>query len=863
MWEIIKEAVDNSVNETYYHEAAALLSEANFQLIWQSRDLLHFEYDKDGEVQQLTVSLDLVNKLEEYKIEQRVLLLAAYMYILDELPQIESIGEGRKYTRQGMIARVIDERAKRASELEYKVKLSPNLYGEHTLKKRDGTQLMVTIYDLDKQIGYIDNMDWKTNKLCTTKHIIFLCHHILNRKRKLKPIKPFIEITLDPLHNYDLTWIYNDFCKITKKELQQIQSLFGKNKTHLKLEEVGDRLKILNELSYNPRYKVRPELFERLSNYYDDLHVRAREIPMELLDWGSIKAQLYPYQKEGVHFCLFKKGAILADEMGLGKTIQAIAVALQKRHFYGFRKTLVICPASVKYQWASEINKFTDEKAIVISGNVQERALLYEDEEAFFTIANYESILRDRVIVDKQKYDFIILDEAQRIKNYNTQTAACLQSIHKEHCLVITGTPIENKLLDIYSIMLFIDKYALTPLWEFSYQHCVFDINSKNKINGYYNLGNLKMQLSEVILRREKRQVIDDLPALSEKNIMLLLHPEQASIHQEFMANLSRILAKKYKTPYDWDRIMILLTNMRRVSNSTFLIDKKSNHSSKLVELEDLLMEELDLLNNKKKIIIFSEWLDSHFLIGELLTKLGIGYSKLTGAVPTPKRKNLIEAFEKNDDCQVFLSTEAGGSGLNLQMADTVINFEIPWNPAKKNQRIGRIDRIGQKHKHLSVYNLICEKSIEMHIAGGLMLKQNLFDSVLNEGNDVEEVDFSKKGRAQFIQQLEEFIESSQREAVADIERASTTSVKQHIHEDSGIEVFMEEEVNENSIIESTASDVRNEQDVDKMQEVLNKGMQFLSGLYEMSTGQPLGGKEGAKIEIDKQSGEVVMRFKL
>src|SRR5699024_3256460 len=146
-------------------------------------------------------------------------------------------------------------------------------------------------------------------------------------------------------------------------------------------------------------------------------------------------------------------------------------------------------------------------------------------------------------------------------------------------------------------------------------------------------------------------------------------------------------------------------------------------------------------------------------IIGKFLSKNNIGYTELSGRVPVQKRKALIDEFETNPDCRVFLSTEAGGSGLNLQAADTVINFELPWNPAKKNQRIGRIDRLGQTHKQLTVINLLTRYSIEMKIASGLSLKQNLFDGVLSNSG-LDEVDFSAAGRAEFLRELEEAIDT-------------------------------------------------------------------------------------------------------
>jgi SNF2 family DNA or RNA helicase len=162
-----------------------------------------------------------------------------------------------------------------------------------------------------------------------------------------------------------------------------------------------------------------------------------------------------------------------------------------------------------------------------------------------------------------------------------------------------------------------------------------------------------------------------------------------------------------------------LLTGMRMVCDSTYLVDEATNDSPKLEELKYILLDKLDLANLNRKVIIFSEWVKVHKLIGKMLLENKIGFTELNGSVPVKKRGELIRQFEENTDCKVFLSTEAGGSGLNLQVADILINFEVPWNPAKKNQRIGRIDRLGQKSNKLTIYNLITLNSIEQRIAEG------------------------------------------------------------------------------------------------------------------------------------------------
>ena len=761
-----------------------------------------------------------------------------------------------------MKKRVWDERKDKAKIAEYKIRLGKHLYGPHVLMDERNKRYDITIWDFQKETGYIDNIDWKTNKLGTTKHIMYLINYILCNPSKAKILQKssqFIEIVTDPLNEYLITFKYNG--KVSTKQIQTIEELFGK-KTHLTVEQLIRKMPIFKKIQDHNDFIIRADVYDKLEVFFDKKEEEKliKKHTRTPLNFSFLKAKLFPYQEHGIEYCVFKKGAILADEMGLGKTIQAMSIAILKRQYYGFKKTLIICPASVKYQWQKEIEKFTDDRAIVVDGFPQTRAALYQSDDYFFYIINYETVLRDKLVIDASNFEFIILDEAQKIKNYESKVSKAITELKKKHGLVITGTPIENKLIDIYSILLFVDKYRITPLWEFSYTHCIFDFQSKNKINGYYNLMSLNETLKDIVIRRQKKNVLKDLPSVIEQNVFLNLHAEQEYIHTGFKGRLATILGKKFKTAYDWDQIMLLLTNMRRVSNSTFLIDKKTNYSSKIIELEQILFDQMNLQNENRKIIIFSEWIDTLHLIEDLLNKYKVGFTKLIGKVNPKKRGLLVKTFEDNAECKVFLSTEAGGSGLNLQVADTLINFEIPWNPSKKNQRIGRIDRIGQKSKKLHIFNFICRDSIEVHIASGLLLKQTLFDSVLGHEIQMDTVDFSQQGRAQFIHQLEQMflvdneIDSNEGEII-DIEGIDFSPE----HEISG-EIEMASDI----ILKTSENDTKaHSLDHEKMEEIMKKGMEFLSGMYEMATGQKLGGPDGHKIEIDKSTGEIIMRFKL
>lgn len=859
------------IAETDYRKARAICINGDCQILSQSArgfDVLVFDEDD--------IEVNILYSEEEslrYFCDGKPLSwdchgLAALMQIDEELekPQQKIALEGKRYSREGMVKRVLEERKAKALKAKYTIRYADNIYGEHLLTNEKGTRYKITLRDFENETGYIDNPDLKTNKLGTTKHIMFAFNTLRAQPEtfnNLSKFYPFVEVYLDPLNSYRITWHYPHSLK---PEIAALITKYFGDKKYIEEDAVKDFLTFIREAAEQPQILIRPEVEEKIKKAWDRemFDVVKKE---EKLDFSLLKGILFPYQQEGVAFATFRDGAIIADEMGLGKTIQAIATAVMKKKLFGFKKTLIICPASLKEQWKQEIEKFSYEKAVVAEGLPEQRASLYRNSDAYFIIANYETVLRDWREMNRMETDFIILDEAQKIKNFSTITAQSIKLLEKKHALVITGTPIENRLIDLYSIIQFIDPQFLAPLWEFSYQHCHFDENKADKITGYYNLQQLNERLKPILIRREKRKVLKELPLVTEITVPIAMHLEQEIYHASYAKGIATILRKKFISPFDLQKLMLLMNSMRMVCDSTFLVDKESYISPKLHELKHILLEKLDLKNHKGKVIIFSEWITMLHLIGKMLHECGIGFAQLSSQVAVKNRDKLVKKFETDIDCQVFLSTEAGGAGLNLQVADTVINFELPWNPAKKNQRIGRIDRLGQLSKQLTVINLITKNSIETKIASGLTLKQNLFDGVLKNENGPDEVDFSASGKAQFLQELEELMSGfiaqdtlRELDTIPESENLMAEETLQDIvsEEDSQDTVFARE------LTEAQESTVAIEQQekMQTMEKVMNQGMDFLSGMFKMATGKDLG-LEGQKIEIDKETGDVVMRFKM
>jgi SNF2 family DNA or RNA helicase len=801
-------------------------------------------------------------------------LYACLLHYENELKQLQpkEKTEHKKYTRAGMIKRVLTERREKSDKAKYKIQWASNRYGDHILTNEVGITYKIFLRDFNHETGYSDSADARYNRLGTTKHIMYAfkkLHEDRTLYDSLDKKFPFIEIYCDPLNEYKISWFYPEELPSNEKLLV---TRFFKDATFIEETQVKSFLQFIDEAAGYDTICIRPEVREKVERCYDDLMLADLKAHWKV-DFSAINLALFPYQKEGVHFALFRKAAIIADEMGLGKTIQAIATAVLKKQIFGFKKTLVVCPATLKSQWQKEIEKFTDEKALILSGIPEEREKQYMDSTYFFFIVNYETVLRDSQAINRSDFDFLILDEAQKIKNYETKTASAIKRLNAKHTLVITGTPIENRLIDIFSIVNVINPYFFGPLWEFSYQYCLFDPYKPNKINGYYNLNKLNAKIPEILLRREKHQVLSQLPNIQQRDISVSLSPLQQEFHASYMKGIAQIIRKKFLTPYDLQKLTLLLNSARMVCDSTFLVDETTHESPKLNELKDILFEKLDLTNNSRKVIIFSEWVKMHKIIGQLLRENNIGFVELNGKVPVKMRGDLIKKFETHAECKVFLSTEAGGSGLNLQVADILINFELPWNPAKKNQRIGRIDRLGQKSNKLTIYNLISRNSIEQQIAAGLLVKQSLFEGVLSEGSTTHYVDFSTKGRSQFIQQIEQLINEQEKLDVKEKELPQTLLLEQtqssdrndfvqlELFEESDFEQRQEEKIAIQTESTSTGQPMQTETQRVEMESIMNNGMQFLSGLFKMSTGQDLN-LENQKIEIDKETGEVVMRFK-
>jgi superfamily II DNA or RNA helicase len=470
-----------------------------------------------------------------------------------------------------------------------------------------------------------------------------------------------------------------------------------------------------------------------------------------------LKVRLYPYQAEGALFAARAGRALIGDEMGLGKTIQAVAAAeLFARHF-GVQRVLVVCPTSLKHQWKNEFARFSEREAQVIHGLRGQRQLQY-GEDVFCKITHYETLARDADLIQAWAPELVIADEAQRIKNWNTIAARALKRITSPYALVLTGTPLENRLEELISIVQFVDPHRLGPTWRLLDEHQSRD--EAGRVIGYRALDRIGQTLAPVMLRRRKAEVLTQLPERVDQRIFVPLTPQQRVHHDENGGIVSRIVSRWRKAGYlsdvDQRRLQCALQNMRMACNSTWLLDHETDHGHKVDELMTLLDEVFE--DPGAKAVVFSQWLGTHELIGRRLGdgqgQRAWGHVLFSGSVPGDKRGALIEQFHNDPNCRLFLSTDAGGVGLNLQhAAAVVVNMDMPWNPAVLEQRIGRVHRMGQS-RGVQVVNFVGQGSIEEGMLSVLAFKKSLFAGVLDGGE--REVFLQGTRLSQFMKSVEQ-----------------------------------------------------------------------------------------------------------
>ena len=484
---------------------------------------------------------------------------------------------------------------------------------------------------------------------------------------------------------------------------------------------------------------IKGTIITKNENYKELVHkVENKELNEEINLPKNLNASLRSYQKVGYKWLKvldnYGFGGILADDMGLGKTIQLLAVILDYvQNEKKPKPSIVVCPSSLSLNWQNEIKKFTpDLTSLVIHGNADERVKQIKSIPKYnIVITSYDLLKRDIETYKELNYEFkfIIADEAQYIKNNNTQNAKAIKEINASTKYALTGTPIENSLSELWSIFDFIMPGYLFGYRKFKELYEMPIVKDEDNVA----MRKLKMLIEPFILRRIKGEVLTELP---DKTITVLnneMEEEQQKIYMSYMQNArSEMMQEINVNGFEKSQIKILalLMRLRQICchPALFLSDYKAE-SSKLNQCIEVIKDAVD---SGHKILLFSSYTGMFPLIEEKLKKEKIEYSKLTGQTKVGERIKLVDEFNEDGNKKVFLiSLKAGGTGLNLIGADMVIHYDPWWNISAENQATDRTYRIGQK-KNVQVYKLITKNSIEEKIYELQERKSKLIDNVLS-----------------------------------------------------------------------------------------------------------------------------------
>ena len=536
-----------------------------------------------------------------------------------------------------------------------------------------------------------------------------------------------IETVLEAVRNEEkfITLSSGELVKIANRSSEEMLGIvdaisnlqIGENKISkikaLQLAQISGSIN--EELNKMEEFK---QLFEKIKN-------RENREP------SNIKVKLFPYQQTGFNWLKnmydIGFGGILADDMGLGKTLQAISliseIQLENKDLFG----IIIVPTSLLHNWKEEFYKFSDIKPILVEGTAEARKELIENTEKGILITTYQTFRNDVKNYKNKKFDVAILDEAQNIKNISSLVKKATNKLNSSVNFALTGTPIENSIMELWSIFDFILPSYLDNITKFRKKY-------KNSLNNpdSKKIFNLKKIVSPFILRRTKAEVLTELPEKVENNMIVELSSEQKKLYMAYAKKAKDELRGFNKEDNNNLKVLAILTKLRQICNSPQLFDE--NYKGEVAKIE--LLKELmpDILGNNHRMLIFSQFLGTLEEIKEELEKEKVKYFYIDGSVKSKERMEISKKFNSGEGRVVLISLKAGGTGLNLVGADVVIHYDPWWNFAVENQASDRAHRIGQK-KSVQVIKLITEGTIEEKIIKIQEKKRTLSENILEKSN--------------------------------------------------------------------------------------------------------------------------------
>lgn len=503
------------------------------------------------------------------------------------------------------------------------------------------------------------------------------------------------------------------------------------------------------------------------SSYEDIKGIRETVVPkFEVSDEAleDMLLQPYPFQTVGISFLHDIKQGLLADEMGLGKSPQAIAAVHRLWKKGQVKKTLVVCPASLKYQWKQEVSKFTEHKAIVIDGTPTQRteqlAQFQEGDEYLFAIINYELVRNDLDTIKGIAVDAFIADEVHRIKNWASKTSKAMKELDAPYKFGLTGTPMQNKPDELWNVMDWLNPTILGNYWAFRNRYVVIGekFGQRNVVIGYKRLGELRKRVGPHMLRRMKADVAPELPEIVPNTYRVEMTPEQRRIQDAIQTDFAELLKeiqefnKQNRVDEQGNNVehpkqgmmMGFFNLLMAVSNAPEVLAMsdaampqqyaklltKTPKSPKLDELVKIAEDQFEAGN--KKIVIFTQFARMQVLALDRLKKMG-GCEQINGSMKPFERQAALDNFKYNNEINFLVCTDAANYGLNMQFANVLINLDIPWNPATYDQRAGRVHRIGSEHSVVNIIDIITNGGIDQKIEEALYKKRELANQIVEK----------------------------------------------------------------------------------------------------------------------------------
>lgn len=507
---------------------------------------------------------------------------------------------------------------------------------------------------------------------------------------------------------------------INKDYIEKLQRIF-KDEEENKVKISFFDMPLIEDIIDNQSFE---EIFGGTKDFFEGIN----SINEEEVKFPKLNATLRDYQKYGYRWLKYvtdnSLGACLADDMGLGKTLQAIAL-LAKIHEKKRRRSLVIMPKSLIYNWENEIARFTPQLKIGVYYGINRDFKSLEDVQVILT--TYGTVRNDIENLMKHKFEIIVLDESQNIKNINSQTTKAVLLLNAKKRIALSGTPIENNLLELYSLFRFLNPSMFGTVQMFTNNYIV----PIQKYSDTSTIKELRKKIYPFLLRRVKKEVLKDLPDKIEKLIYVDMNDEHRKYYEERRKYFYSMLEKNNTVNGEVDKFFVLqaINELRHIVSSPEINNRKIISSKKEVLMENII----EAIENGHKVLVFVNYLSSVERICESLKENKIKFLKMTGQ--TKDRQSLVDKFQNDSRYKAFVMTlKTGGVGLNLVSADTIFIYDPWWNKTVENQAIDRAYRLGQD-KTVFAYKIIMKNTIEEKILKLQEMKNKLLDDLISEDN--------------------------------------------------------------------------------------------------------------------------------